>query len=178
MTLRELRQLIASDIERFAEHTGVKLTFTKKISIFFMPSIQAIFLHRLGRYLYLHGWRTTSRILFTLNIIIWGTDIPPMTRIGRSFYMPHTIGITIFGVLGDRCTCYAQAALGGGSGDDRDIGAGNGLPMLGDNVLVGARALVVGPVRIGSGSLLGANSFVTFDVPENSTVVSTPAKIL
>ena len=178
MTFREFRSLIASDMERFAEHTGVQLTFKKKVSIFFMPSIQAIFLHRLGRYLYLHGWRTTSRILFTLIIIIWGVDIPPMTQIGRGFYMPHTVGITIFGVLGDRCTCYAQAAIGGGSGDDRDIGAGHGLPFIGDNVLVGARALVVGPVRVGSGSLLGANAFVTFDVPENSTVVSQTAKIL
>jgi|HubBroStandDraft_2_1064218.scaffolds.fasta_scaffold104610_2 serine O-acetyltransferase len=178
MTFREFRDLVASDIERFAEHTGMKLSFRKKVSIFFMPSIQAIFIYRLGRYLYLRGWRLIPRILFTLNIVIWGTDIPPMTRIGRGFYMPHTVGMTIFGMLGDRCTCYAQAAIGGGSGDETDIGAGNGLPVLGDNVLVGARAMVVGSVRIGSGSLLGANAFVTFDVPENSTVVSSPAKIL
>lgn len=178
MTFREFRHLVSSDIERFAEHTGMRLSFTKRVSIFFMPSIQAIFLYRLSRYLYLRGWRLVPRMLFTLNIMIWGTDIPPMTRIGSSFYMPHAVGITIFGVLGERCTCYAQAAIGGGSGDESDIGAGKGLPVLGDNVLVGARAMIVGPVRIGSGSLLGANAFVTFDVPENSTVISPPAKIL
>ncbi|MGA3007069.1 MAG: DapH/DapD/GlmU-related protein [Opitutaceae bacterium] len=170
MTFREFRTLVRSDIERFAEHTGMKLSFGKKVSIFFMPSIQAIFLHRLGRYLYLRGWRIVSRLLFTLNIVIWGTDIPPMTRIGSGFYMPHTVGVTIFGVLGDR--------VGGGSGNESDIGAGPGLPVLGDGVLIGARAMVVGPVRIGSGSLIGANSFVTFDVPENSTVVSQTAKII
>jgi serine O-acetyltransferase len=178
MTFREFRDLVASDIERFAEHLGITLTFKKKVSIFFMPSIQAIFAYRLSRYLYLRGWRIIPRILFTYNIVVWGTDIPPVTRIGRGLYMPHTVGVTIFGVLGDRCTCYAQAAVGGGSGDETDIGAGNGLPVLGDGVLVGARSMVVGPIRIGSGSLIGANTFVTFDVPENSTVVSQPGKIL
>ncbi len=178
MTFREFRHLVASDIERFAEHTGMKLTFGKKVSIFFMPSIQAIFTYRLGRYLYLRGWRFIPRILFTLNIIVWGTDITPVTRIGRGFYMPHTVGVTIFGVLGDRCTCYAQAAVGGGSGSEADIGAGPGLPVLGDNVLIGARSMIVGPVRVGSGSLIGANAFVTFDVPENSTVIAETAKVL
>ena len=178
MTFREFRSLVASDIERFAEHTGMKLGFGKKVSIFFMPSIQAIFTYRLSRYLYLHGWRVLSRVLFTVNIIVWGTDIPPLTRIGRSFYMPHTVGVTIFGNLGDRCTCYAQAAIGGGSGDETDIGAGPGLPVLGDNVLIGARAMIVGPVHVGSGSLIGANAFVTFDVQENSTVIAQIAKIL
>jgi serine O-acetyltransferase len=178
MTFKEFRDLLSSDIARFAEHTGMSLTFTKKISIFFMPSIQAIFLYRLGRYLYLRGGRMIPRLLFTLNINLWGTDIPPMTRIGRSFYMPHTVGVTIFGILGDRCTCYAQAAIGGGSGDESDIGAGPGLPVLGDGVLIGARAMIVGPRRIGSGSLIGANAFVTFDVPENSTVVAATGKIL
>ena len=178
MNFREFRALVRSDIERFAEHTGMQLSFKKKVSIFFMPSIQAIFTYRLGRYLYLHGWKSVSRLLFTLNIIIWGTDIPPLTKIGSGFYMPHTVGVTIFGNLGDRCTCYAQAAIGGGSGDETDIGAGRGLPVLGDGVLVGARAMIVGPVRIGSGSLIGANSFVTFDVAPNSTVISQIAKVI
>lgn len=178
MTFKEFIALFSSDIERFAEHTGMRLSFTKRLSIFFMPSIQSIFLYRLGRYLYLRGWRLVPRILFTLNIIIWSTDIPPTTRIGRGFYMPHTVGVTIFGVLGDRCTCYAQAAIGGGSGNETDIGAGPGLPILGDGVLIGARSMIVGPVKIGSGSLIGANAFVTFDVAENSTVVSQTAKVL
>jgi len=178
MTFRQFRELVASDIERFAEHTGVRLSFTKKISIFFMPSIQAICLYRLSRYFYLKGWMFPARVLFTLNIMIWGTDITPLSRIGRGLYMPHTIGVTIFAVLGERCTCYAQAAVGGGSGDEKDIGAGPGLPVLGDGVLIGARSMIVGPVRIGSGSLIGANAFVTFDVPENSTVVGHTAKLL
>ncbi len=178
MTFRELRSLVASDIERFAEHTDMRLSFTKKISIFLMPSIQAIFTYRLGRYLYLKGWHLPARLLFTYNIIVWGTDITPLTKIGRSFYMPHTVGVTLFAVLGDRCTCYAQAAVGGGSGNETDIGAGPGLPVLGDGVLIGARAMIVGPVRIGSGSLIGANAFVTFDVPENATVVGATANIL
>ena len=178
MTFREFRDLVNSDIERFAEHLGMPLTFTKRVSIFFMPSIQAIFTYRLGRYLYLRGWRFIPRLLFTYNIVVWGTDITPVTQIGRGLYMPHTVGMTVFGVLGDRCTLYSQVGIGGGSGDETDIGAGNGLPVIGDNVLVGARAMIVGPIRIGSGSMIAANAFVTFDVPENSTVVSEPGKIL
>ena len=178
MTFREFRDLVSSDIGRFAEHTGMRPGFTRRLSIFLMPSIQALFTYRLARYLYLRGWRLPARMLFTWNVVVWGTDITPLTRIGRGFYMPHTVGVTIFGVLGDRCTCYAQAAVGGGGGSENDIGAGPGLPVIGDNVLVGARAMIVGPVCIGSGSLIGANAFVTFDVPENSTVVSQTAKIL
>lgn len=175
-TLGEFRDLFRSDMDRFAEHTGVRMSFTKKLSIFFMPSIQAIFLYRLGRYFYLNKWPLIPRILFTLNIILWGTEIPPSTRIGRGFYMPHTTGVTIFAILGDRCTCYAQAGIGGGSGNETDIGAGPGLPVLGDQVLIGAKALIVGPVRIGSGSMISAGAFVTNDVPENSMIImpSTP----
>jgi serine O-acetyltransferase len=143
-----------------------------------MPSIQAIFTYRLARYLYLRGWRFVPRMLFTLNLILWGTDITPRSKIGRGFYMPHTVGVTIFAELGDRCTCYAQAAIGGGSGNETDIGAGPGLPVLGDGVMVGARAMIVGPVRVASGSMIGANAFVTFDVPENSTVVAPGGSIL
>jgi serine O-acetyltransferase len=178
MTLREFLNLYGSDMARFAEHIGVPLTFKKRVSLFFMPALQAIFLYRLGRFLYLRGWRVVPRMLFTLNILLWGTDVPPTTRIGRSFYMPHTVGVTIFGVLGDRCTCYAQAAIGGGSGNEQDIGAGPGLPVLGDAVLVGARAMIVGPVRIGSGTLIGANAFVTSDLPESATVIAATAQRL
>jgi len=178
MTFREFRELVYSDLVRYAEHTGSPLTFRKNVSAFLLPSLQAIFIYRLGRYLYLRGGRIIPRFLYTANIVIWGTDIPAITQIGKGFYMPHTVGVTVFAVLGDRCTCYAQAAIGGGSGNETDIGAGAGLPVLGDNVLVGARSMIVGPVRIGSGSLIGANAFVTFDVPENSTVVSKPAQIL
>jgi serine O-acetyltransferase len=172
MKFKEFRSLVSSDIERFAEHTDVELTKVKKLSIFLMPSIQAIFLYRLGRYFYLKGWTLVSRALFTINLVLWGTEIPPSTRIGRGFYMPHTVGVTIFAIVGERFTCYAQAGIGGGSGNESDIGAGPGLPVLGDNVLVGAKALIVGPVRIGSGTMISAGSFITYDVPENSMIVT------
>ncbi len=178
MNFREFRSLISSDIERFAEHLEMRLTLTKKISVFFMPSLQAIFIYRLSRYVYLKGWKKTARLLYTANLVIWGADISYATQIGRALYMPHTVGVSIFGVLGDRCTCYAQVGIGGGSGDERDIGAGNGLPVIGDNVLIGARAMVIGPIRIGEGSMIGANAVVTFDVPPSSTVVSKSATIL
>jgi serine O-acetyltransferase len=178
MTLRQFIDLFYSDMARFAEHNGIRLTLTKKISIFFMPSIQALFIYRLGRFLYLRGWPVLPRLLFTINILLWGIELPPTTRIGRSLYMPHTVGVTVFAVLGDRCTCYAQAAIGGGSGNEKDIGAGPGLPVLGDFVQVGARSIIVGPVRIGSGSLIGANAFITFDVPESSTVIAPVGKLL
>ncbi len=178
MSFREFRSLFSSDIERFAEHLGMPLTFSKKISIFFMPSLQAIFLYRLSRYFYLKGWRKTARLLYTTNLVVWGADISYATQIGRALYMPHTVGICIFGILGDRCTCYSQVGIGGGSGDERDIGAGCGLPLIGDNVLIGARALIIGPIRVGEGSMIGANAVVTFDVPPASTVVTKSATIL
>jgi serine acetyltransferase len=178
MTFKQFRELVASDLKRYAEHTGSPYTFRKNLSAFLLPSLQAIFVYRVSRYLFLRGHRLLPRFLYTYNIVVWGTDMPAITRIGHSFYMPHTVGVTVFAVLGDRCTCYAQAAIGGGSGNETDIGAGPGLPVLGDNVLIGARSMIVGPVRIGSGSLIGANAFVTFDVPENSTVVSPSAQIL
>lgn len=178
MTFKELRELVTSDIERLAEHCDMKLSFTKKVSLFFMPSIQAIFMYRLGRYFYLRGWMIPGRLMYTLNLLFWGADISCGTQIGRALYMPHPVGVSIFGVLGDRCTCYTGTGIGGGSGDESDIGAGPGLPVLGDNVLVGARSLIIGPIRIGSGSMIGAGALVSFDVPEYSTVVSPASKIL
>lgn len=178
MTLKELRQLVSSDIERFAEHCDMKLSFKKRVSVFLMPSIQSIFLYRLSRYFLLKGWVGPARLLYTINLMLWGADISAKTQIGRSFYMPHPVGVSLFGILGDRCTAYTQAGVGGGSGNESDIGAGPGLPILGDGVMVGARSLVIGPIRIGEGSLIGAGSLVTFDVPAYSTVVSQGAKIL
>lgn len=178
MTFRELRQLVASDIERFGEQTGRALNFRRRVSTFFMPSILAIATYRTSRYLYLRGWLLPARLLYMLNMALWGVDISPTTRIGHSFYMPHPVGMNLFGIIGNRCICYTQAGVGGGSGDETDIGAGPGLPVIGDGVMIGARCLVIGPVRVGDGCLIGAAALVTFDVPPYSTVVSKPATIL
>ncbi len=178
MTFRDLRTYIASDIERFGEQTGRPMNFTRRVSTFLMPSILAIATYRTSRYLYLKGWVLIARFLYTMNMTLWGVDISPTTSIGHSLYMPHPVGMNIFGILGNRCTCYTQCGVGGGSGDETDIGAGPGLPIIGDNVMIGARALIIGPVRVGDGCLIGATALVTFNVPPFSTVVSKPASIL
>lgn len=178
MKVRELFRLVKSDIVRYAEHNKQQLTFFKSISIFFMPSVQSICLYRLSHFFWVHNLRFVGRLFYTLNLIIYGADISPIAQIGAYFYMPHTVAIVLIGKIGEYCTVYAQGACGGGlKGREIDIGAGPGFAMIGDHVTIGARSVILGPCRIGSGSIIGPCSLVTKDVPENSLAIGNPVRI-
>ncbi len=179
ITIKRLFWLIRTDIERYSEVHCVKLSSFKAISIFLLPSLQSIFLYRLANYLRVNKIKVFPRFLYTLNIILYSADILPETDIGPYFYMPHPTGIFIYGSIGQRCSFYAQAAIGGRDiSKNNQVGVKNDFPVLGDDVSLGCRAAVLGRVRIGSGSVIGAYSLVLSDIPGNAIVVGIPGKVV
>ncbi|MBF0485343.1 MAG: hypothetical protein HQL16_02395 [Candidatus Omnitrophica bacterium] len=179
MTFKRLMFLIKSDVVRFAEVHRERLTMRKAISIFLLPCLQAIFLYRLSHYCLVNKIIFFPRFFYTLNIMIYSTEIFPTTEIGPYFYMPHPVAVVIYGKMGERCTVYAQAGLGGRNmdGDDYASGWQPGFPCVGDNVTISARSFIIGAVTVGSGSFIGVGSIVTKDIPENSLALGVPARV-
>ncbi len=137
--------------------------------------VHAIMMHRVSHSLYQNGHRFSARALSQAARYLTGIEIHPAAKIGKGFFIDHGMGVVIgeTAEIGDNCTIYQGVTLGG---TGKDIGKRH--PTLGDNVMVGAGAKVLGPVKIGSGSKIAANAVVLHPVPENSTAVGIPAKVV
>ncbi|HSQ06158.1 MAG TPA: serine O-acetyltransferase, partial [Chromatiaceae bacterium] len=139
------------------------------------PGLHAIFLYRIAHGLWGRGWRWLPRFVSYIGRIWTGIDIHPGASIGLRFFIDHGSGVVIgeTAEIGDDCTLYHGVTLGGTSWRQ-----GKRHPTLGDGVVVGAGAKVLGPVVIGAGARVGANSVVIGDVPEGRTVVGIPGKVV
>lgn len=138
------------------------------------PGLWAIWGHRINHFLWCSGLKTLARWLSTVNRFLTGIEIHPGAKIGRRFFIDHGMGVVIgeTAEIGDDCTLYHGVTLGGTS-----LEKGKRHPTLGNNVVVGAGAKVLGPITIGDNSSVGANSVVVKPVPANSTAVGVPARI-
>ena len=137
--------------------------------------LHAIWAHRLAHFFYKHQWFVTARLISTISRFFTGIEIHPGAKIGRKLFIDHGMGI-VFGEtteIGDNCTIYHGVTLGG-TGKD----TGKRQPTLGDNVLIGAGAKVLGPVYIGDNVRVGAGSVVLKNLPANATAVGVPAEIV
>jgi serine acetyltransferase len=106
--------------------------------------------------------------------VIFACDIPYKTKIGKGTVFPHhALGIVIhpYAIIGENCKIEQNVTIGGRSGITV-------LPVIGDNVMIGAGALVLGPVKIGDNVQIGAGAVVVNDIPENCVVTGIPAKII
>ena len=139
------------------------------------PGVHAILSHRLAHALYQRGHYSIAREISQAARAATGIEIHPAAKIGKRFFIDHGMGVVIgeTAEIGDDCTIYQGVTLGG-TGKD----AGKRHPTLGDNVMVGAGAKVLGPVVIGDNSKIAANAVVLHSVPENSTAVGMPAKVV
>ena len=139
------------------------------------PGVHAIMIHRFSHRLWLRGARYIARLLACITRLITNIDIHPGAMIGEDFFIDHGAGVVIgeTSVIGNRVTLYHGVTLGGTSWSK-----GKRHPSLGDNVMVGAGAKILGPINIGNNSRVGANSVVVADVPESCTVVGIPGKIV
>ncbi|MBQ2735673.1 MAG: serine O-acetyltransferase [Clostridia bacterium] len=137
--------------------------------------VHAIMAHRVSHHLYKKGHCFSARALSQAARALTGVEIHPAATIGKGFFIDHGMGVVIgeTAEIGDNCTVYQGVTLGG---TGKDVGKRH--PTLGDNVMVGAGAKVLGPVTIGSGSKIAANAVVLHAVPENSTAVGIPAKVV
>jgi serine O-acetyltransferase len=139
------------------------------------PGVHAILLHRLSHRLWRRGFLFPARLLSFVSRLWSNIDIHPGATIGRRFFIDHGAGVVIgeTAVIGDDVTLYHGVTLGGTSWNK-----GRRHPTLGNGVLIGAGAKVLGPIRLGDNVRVGANSVVVKDVPSNSTVVGIPGKIV
>jgi serine O-acetyltransferase len=139
------------------------------------PGMHAIWIHRLSHKLWKLNWKLLARTLSTFSRWLTGVEIHPGATLGRRFFIDHGMGVVIgeTAEIGNDVTLYHGVTLGGTSWN-----AGKRHPTLGDNVVIGAGAQVLGPITIAKGGKVGSNSVVVKKVPENATAVGIPAKIV
>ena len=139
------------------------------------PGLHALLLHRASHELWVKGLKWLARMLSHLTRWVTGIEIHPGACIGRRFFIDHGMGVVIgeTAEIGDDCTLYHGVTLGGTSWQK-----GKRHPTLGNDVVVGAGAKVLGPLKIADGVRIGSNSVVLQDVPPGATVVGIPGRVV
>ena len=139
------------------------------------PGFHAILLHRLSHKLYRMGVPLLPRFMSQVGRFFTGIEIHPGARIGRNFFIDHGAGVVIGGTaeIGDNVLLYQGVTLGG-TGKEK----GKRHPTLGHHVVVGTGATVLGNITIGDHVRIGAGSVVVKPVPDNSTVVGIPGRVV
>ena len=177
VTLRETLRRIRTDYRRMSKLMGIALTPARIVFLAITPSIVALTLYRLSHWLYVKRIRFLAWFLWIVNTYLTGADIPPKTSIGESCYVGHPVGIKVYGWLGDRVILFGGVAIGGGRGG-HDIGPGEGLPIIGSDVVVGEGAKILGSVRVGDRVIVGASALVIRDVEAGVVVAGIPARVV
>jgi serine O-acetyltransferase len=139
------------------------------------PGFHAILAHRLAHRLYKAGMPLIPRVISQISRFFTGIEIHPGATIGRRFFIDHGMGVVIGETteIGDDCLLYQGVTLGG-TGNEK----GKRHPTLGDHVVVGTGAKVLGNIRIGNHVKVGAGSVVVHPVPDHSTVVGIPGRVV
>ncbi len=138
------------------------------------PGLHALLFHRMNHWLWRHGAKWLARFISLFARWFTGIEIHPGATIGRRFFIDHGMGVVIgeTAVIGDDCTLYHGVTLGGTSWEK-----GKRHPTLGNDVIVGAGAKVLGPINVGEGARIGSNAVVVKHVPKGATMTGIPARI-
>ncbi|MGR9116720.1 MAG: serine O-acetyltransferase [Gammaproteobacteria bacterium] len=139
------------------------------------PGVHALLVHRVCNRLWQSGWHIAARILAFVSRTVSNVDIHPGATIGRRLFIDHGAGVVIgeTTVIGDDVTLYHGVTLGGTTWNKEKR-----HPTLGDKVLIGAGAKILGNIRLGDNVRVGANSVVVKDVPPCCTVIGIPGRII
>ena len=143
--------------------------------LFCYPGLQALISHRIAHKLAYWGVPFIPRFISYLTRIITGIEIHPKAQIGNRFFIDHGEGVVIgeTTIIGDDVLIYQQVTLGG-TGNEH----GKRHPTIGNNVIIGAGAKVLGNITIGDNTRVGAGSVVVDDVPEHCTIVGVPGRVV
>lgn len=143
--------------------------------ILLYPGFHALVFHRIAHFFYRLKLFFLARLISQFSRFITGIEIHPGAKIGKRLFIDHGMGIVIgeTSTIGDDCTIYHNSTLGG-TGKDKY----KRHPDLGNNVMVGSGAKILGPIKIGDNSKIGANCVVLKDVPDNSTIVGIPGEVV
>ena len=139
------------------------------------PGFHAVLLHRAAHGIYRQGWFTLARVISQLSRTATGIEIHPGATIGRRFFIDHGMGIVIgeTSEIGDDVLMYQNVTLGG-TGKE----AGKRHPTIGHDVVIGTGAKILGNIRIGDHVKVGAGSVIVRSVPDHSTVVGVPGRVV
>jgi serine O-acetyltransferase len=137
--------------------------------------LHALWFHRVNHWLWVHDFRLLARWLSQVARLLTAIEIHPGAQIGRRLFIDHGMGVVIgeTSIVGDGVTIYQGVTLGG-TGKEK----GKRHPTIGNGVVIGAGARVLGNIRVGDNSRVGAGSVVLRDVPDNSTIVGVPGHIV
>lgn len=143
--------------------------------ILFYPGLHALLFHRAAHFLY--NWKIPFLPYFIMMFsrFLTGVEIHPGAKIGKRFFIDHGMGVVIgeTAIVGDDVVLYQGVTLGG-TGKEK----GKRHPTIGDGVVIGAGAKILGSITVGSNVNIGANSVVLQNVPKNSTVVGIPGRVV
>jgi len=153
-------------------------TNSKTEAILFSPGLHAIFIYRTAHFIWEKGFKLTARFLSQIARFLTGIEIHPAAEIGYGFFIDHGMGVVIGETtqIGNNVTLYHDVTLGG-----RTVFDENGKvmskrhPTIGDDVIVGSGAQILGPITIGNKAKIGSNSIVVKNVAEGETVVGVAA---
>lgn len=136
------------------------------------PGIHALIAYRVSHWLWQRRWYLLARFLSQFARFLTGIEIHPGAVIGHRFFIDHGMGVVIgeTATIGDDVTLYHGVTLGGTSFEK-----GIRHPQVGNNVIIGAGAQLLGPIKVGNDSRIGSNAVVVSDVPEGATMVGVPA---
>jgi serine O-acetyltransferase len=164
---RELREDVAAARDR---DPAARAVGTAEILLTY-PGVHAILAHRISHALHGAEVPLLPRVLSNASRIATGIEIHPAAKIGRDFFVDHGNGVVIgeTAEIGDRVTLFQGVTLGG-----TGFETGKRHPTVEDNVTIGSGAKLLGPITVGHGAKVGANSVVIHDVPANATVVGNP----
>ena len=146
------------------------------------PGVKAVFFHKIGNFFHVAGFDLIARIISQTTRFFTGIEIHPGAKIGKNLFIDHGMGVVIgeTSEIGNNVTIYHAVTLGGiapSVDSDRQRNAKR-HPTIGDDVVIGSGAQIIGPVNVGNRSRIAANAVVVNNVPENATMVGIPAKVV
>ncbi len=143
--------------------------------IFCYPGFHAMFFYRWSHWLWTHQLRFLGRLVSHFGRFLTGIEIHPGATIGCGFFIDHGMGVVIgeTAEIGENCTLYHGVTLGGTSWAKEKR-----HPTLGNNVIIGSGAKILGPFKVGDDSKIGSNSVVVKEVPPTATVVGIPGRVV
>ena len=146
------------------------------------PGVKAVFFHRIANFFYLAKFELIARIISQTSRFLTGIEIHPGAKIGKNFFIDHGMGVVVgeTSEIGNDVTMYHAVTLGGISPsiDYERQRHEKRHPTIGNNVVIGSGAQIIGPIKIGDGSRIAASAVVIKDVPENTTMFGVPAKAI
>ena len=175
--LRDFSADLRDDIEaylEYASHYGsFRRTLWKRLSALLTPSVTACALYRVSRWFHARRWRCLAYATARLNLLLTRVSICPASRIGGGLYIPHPATSIVFqGTAGRNLCMFAGSCVSASGLHPLHGGALSGAPEIGDDVSLGSKSLVQGPVRIGAGVKIGINACITRDIPAGAVVIA------